>query len=279
MKKIITLLLCLLLCAASFAVLADEPTEKTQQALTSYSVDTFTAEVTMHQWTYKKHQLVFYVAHVTLSDPQQMRTAFARDTYHKSYTEDTLSIAERAGALLAVNGDYYNHNNKVGVVLRNGELFRNLRSNRDLLWIGQDGALNILLKGERDGEMGDALLAQGAVQTFEFGPALVRDGELLDFPETYFISTDKDIREPRTAIGWIDDLHYVFVVADGRRTGWSDKGMSLQELQQVMYDEGCLVAYNLDGGGSSTLYLNGEILNQPSGGSQRKVSDILLITP
>ena len=75
----------------------------------------------------------------------------------------------------------------------------------------------------------------------------------------------------------MDGLHYVFVVADGRRSGWSDKGMTLWELQRIMYEEGCQVAYNLDGGGSATLYFNGEVINQPSGGSQRKVSDIVLL--
>ena len=64
------------------------------------------------------------------------------------------------------------------------------------------------------------------------------------------------------------------VVADGRRRNHSE-GMSLRELQQVFLDAGVHMAFNLDGGGSSTLYFNGEVLNRPAGGVERSVSDIL----
>lgn len=255
----------------------EEPVEKTSAELPGYESESLSIQITQHNWTFKKHALVFYVVHATASSPEQLRAAFAMDTYSKSKAEDTLSIAERNGAILAVNGDYYNHKNNIGVVIRNGELYRNLKCSRDLLWIDQEGALHTILKSEREGAMGEWLLEQGAVQSFEFGPALVRDGEALPLPEKYFISMNDDIREPRTAIGWVDGLHYVFVVADGRRSGWSDKGMTLLELQSVLVDEGCQVGYNLDGGGSATLYLNGTVINQPSGGSQRKVSDIVLM--
>lgn len=57
---------------------------------------------------------------------------------------------------------------------------------------------------------------------------------------------------PGTAIGVIGDLHYLFVVADGRTS--ESEGLSLYELAQIMQKYGCITAYNLDGGGSSTLY-------------------------
>lgn len=270
-------LLILALLPAGGLCAVEEPVEKTSVALPGYESETLSIQITQHNWTYKKHALAFYVVHATVSEPEQLRAAFARDMYHKTYTEDTRSIAERNGAILAVNGDYYNHKNDIGVIIRNGELYRDRKCSRDLLWIDREGALHVILKSEREGEQGASLLEQGAVQAFEFGPALVRDGVALDLPESYFLSMNDDIREPRTAIGWVDGLHYVFVVADGRRSGWSDKGMTLLELQSVLASEGCQVGYNLDGGGSATLYFNGEVINQPSGGSQRKVSDIVLL--
>lgn len=275
--KALAALLVLALLPVSALCAVEEPIEKTSAELPGYESETLSIHITQHNWTFKKHALVFYVVHATASDPEQLRAAFARDTYHKKYSEDTLSIAERNGAILAVNGDYYNHKNDIGVIIRNGELYRDLKCSRDLLWIDQAGALHAILKSERENELGASLIEQGAVQSFEFGPALVRDGEALALPENYFLSMYDDIREPRTAIGWVDGLHYVFVVADGRRSGWSDKGMTLLELQSVLVEEGCTVGYNLDGGGSATLYFNGEVINQPSGGSQRKVSDIVLL--
>ena len=66
--------------------------------------------------------------------------------------------------------------------------------------------------------------------------------------------------------------------SDGRRDGWSDKGMTLQELQQVFVEQGCKVAYNLDGGGSATMVLGDQRVNKTSGSRERDVSDIVYFT-
>ena len=81
---------------------------------------------------------------------------------------------------------------------------------------------------------------------------------------------------PRTAIGQVSALHYIVIVSDGR-TSQSD-GLTLYALATLMKDRGCTVAYNLDGGGSSTLWFNGEVINNPTDGrsdGERKVSDIV----
>ena len=77
----------------------------------------------------------------------------------------------------------------------------------------------------------------------------------------------------------VEPNHYVVVVADGRRNDWSEKGMTLQELQQVFVEQGCQIAYNLDGGGSTSLVFNGERLNRSSGSRERDVSDIVYFAP
>ena len=76
----------------------------------------------------------------------------------------------------------------------------------------------------------------------------------------------------------MDANHYVIIVADGRRDGWSDLGMTLQELQEVFVEQGCRIAYNLDGGGSATMVLEGERVNKGSASRERSVSDILYFT-
>lgn len=84
---------------------------------------------------------------------------------------------------------------------------------------------------------------------------------------------------PGTAIGVIGDLHYLFVVADGRTS--ESEGLSLYELAQIMQKYGCITAYNLDGGDSSTLYFNGQVMNKPTTNGhsfgERGVSDIVYI--
>ena len=58
----------------------------------------------------------------------------------------------------------------------------------------------------------------------------------------------------------------------------ADKGMTLQELQKVFVEQGCKVAYNLDGGGSATMIMGGERVNKTSGSRERNVSDIVYFT-
>jgi exopolysaccharide biosynthesis protein len=71
--------------------------------------------------------------------------------------------------------------------------------------------------------------------------------------------------------------HFVFVVVDGRSPGYS-KGVDMNELAQIFIDLGATEAYNLDGGGSSTMYADGSLVNDPLGkGTERGTSDILYI--
>lgn len=144
-------------------------------------------------------------------------------------------------------------------------LYRDEASTRDQLLIMNDGTFVALPRGTYNAGEGQKYIDEGVVQSFTFGPLLVNDGAAVELPEKYIISTKDTIREPRTAIGQVDANHYVIIVADGRRDGWSDKGMTLQELQQVFVEQGCKVAYNLDGGGSATMVLGDQRVNKTSG--------------
>ena len=121
------------------------------------------------------------------------------------------------------------------------------------------------------------LLDNGARQVLSFGPALVVQSGIS-------ISEGEEVGKamasnPRTAIGIYDDLHYVFVVSDGRTD--ESEGLSLYQLAEFMQSLGVTIAYNLDGGGSSTMYFNGEIVNNPTTNGksikERKVSDIVYV--
>jgi hypothetical protein len=82
-------------------------------------------------------------------------------------------------------------------------------------------------------------------------------------------------RDPRTAIGW-NQRHLFLVVVDGRQSGLS-AGMTPSELAEYLAGLGCQNAMNLDGGGSSTLWLEGQVRNSPSEGIQRRVANALLV--
>ena len=216
-----------------------------------------------------------YVADITVSDVSALKTAFADDTYGKNITATTSSIAECNNAILAINGDFYGAQN-LGYVIRNGVLYRDkaMSSDQEDLVIGSDGSFSIITEGETTAQ---ELLDGGVWQVLSFGPGLLEDGKIT-------VETDTEVaksmvRNPRTAIGEISPMHYVMVVADGR-TGEST-GLSLYELAEFMQKLGVTTAYNLDGGGSSTLYFNGQVVNQPTTDgntiAERKVSDIVYI--
>lgn len=222
--------------------------------------------------TYRLLDTTVYVADVQLSSPDYLKTAFANSTYGRNITEKTSAIASSVDAILAVNGDYYGAQ-RSGYVIRNGVLYRNESSGGEDLVIYADGTFGIVDESEVTAE---SLLESGAWNVLSFGPALVQNGAVA-------VSEKEEVgramaSNPRTAIGVIDDLHYVFVVSDGR-TGESD-GLSLYELAAFLQSLGVETAYNLDGGGSSSMVFLGSVINNPVNGrrsSERSVSDIVYI--
>ena len=222
---------------------------------------------------YNQNDTRIYVADVVVSSAQYIKTAFAEDTYGKNVTESTSAMAVAHNAILAVNGDYYGAQER-GFVIRNGVVYRDTSAGKDVMCLYADGTMGIV--SDRETTAGQ-LVENGVWQAFSFGPALVVDGAVA-------VSRSDEVgmgmaSNPRTAVGMIDANHYVFVVSDGRTD--ESEGLSLYELAQFMQGLGVRTAYNLDGGGSSTMYFNGQIVNNPtsSGGNikERGVSDIVYI--
>ncbi len=217
-----------------------------------------------------------YVADVTVSSSDYLKTAFAQNAFGTNVTAKTSETATDNNAILAVNGDYYGANS-TGYVIRNGVVYRDTvredSSNGDLA-IYKDGSFKIIYE---DQISADQLVKDGVVNLLAFGPALVENGEIA-------VGTNEEVGQamasnPRTAIGIIDANHYIIVVSDGRTS--ESKGLSLYQMAEVMKSYGVKTAYNLDGGGSSTLYFNSQVINKPTTGgnkiSERAVSDIVYI--
>ncbi len=229
--------------------------------------------ITVELTEYREKDTTIYVADVWVTDPSQLKTAFAEGTYGKNVKDATSDIAEDVDAILAINGDFYGARNS-GYVIRNGVLYRSTSSGAEDLVIYEDGSFAII---DEDEVTAEQLLADGAVQVLSFGPALIEDGEIA-------VTQNEEVGKamasnPRTAIGICGDGHYVFVVSDGRTD--ESEGLSLYELAEFLQELGVETAYNLDGGGSSTMVYQGEVINNPttSGNSikERSVSDIVYI--
>lgn len=204
----------------------------------------------------------YWVAEVVSSETTPLKGAMANDTYNEK-KETISSMAKRLGAVLAVNasGFYAKTNKPMGTVVRNGELVSiDPAYTGEILSLKSDGNLNFTTINSEE-EFNNLDIEQ----TFTFGPILVRDSQATQLNDTS--------RHPRTAIGQLDDNRYVIVVAEGRMEGTD--GMTLGELQQLFLNLGCKTAYNLDGGGSTTLYFQGKLINTPSDGSERSVVDMI----
>lgn len=241
----------------------------------SYQTDRLSVSVEQKH----KDGITYFVCDIQLSDISQMRSAFAGDEFASGIFEAVSDIASRYSPVLAINADFCRYH-RDGVIIRNGELLRkqNIQKHH-LLIVDENGDMSV--QTDRSGKQGlvaDRLMAQNTWQTFEFGPVLVEDGQPCALPKSFYVSCAEGYDNPRTAIGQKGPLHYIVIVVDGRRDGYST-GASIPQLQQLFMDEGVDFAFNLDGGGSTTLYFLGEVVNMPSGGKQRSVSDVLMFMP
>ena len=251
---------------------ASQAAKNAQVTDTSYSDGNIS--VTLTEKTVNETQV--YVADITLSSSDYLKTALAQNSYGTNVIAKTSVTAAENNAILAVNGDYYGANSS-GYVIRNGVVYRDSvredASNGDLA-IYKDGSFKIIYE---DQVSADQLVQDGVVNLLAFGPSLVENGEIS-------VDTNTEVGQamssnPRTAIGIIDENHYIIIVSDGRTS--ESKGLSLYQMAEVMKSYGVKTAYNLDGGGSSTLYFNGQVINKPTTGgskiSERAVSDIVYI--
>ncbi len=252
---------------------AQQSTSASEATVTDTSYDDGSIQISIE--TLRLDDTTYYVADIQLASADSLKTAFAQATYGRNIKATTSEIAAENNAIFAINGDFYGFRD-TGYVIRGGQLYRDTASStaqtEDLV-IDSDGNFSIINESEVTAQQ---LLEQGAVQVFSFGPALVEDGQIV-------VSTGEEVDQamtsnPRTAIGQISALHYLVIVSDGRTS--ESAGLTLYQLATLFAQRGCTVAYNLDGGGSSTMVFNGNVVNNPTSGrsiTERAVSDIVYI--
>ncbi len=213
--------------------------------------------------------VTYYVADIYIADIECFQSGFADDTYGVGYTDYLLDMDEEFSAVLAMNGDYYG-NGSSGVVIRNGEVYRSTTNGSDVCVLYYDGTMVTYSADEFDV---DQAISDGAWQAWCFGPELLDDSG--DSMTSFTANSHVSSSNPRSAIGYYEPGHYCMVLVDGRQSGYST-GMTLSELSALFEDLGCTAAYNLDGGKSSSMSFDDDLVNQPVDGG-RKVSDCILI--
>lgn len=210
---------------------------------------------------------VYYV-YVTIADRSQLRTATAGKPRSKTVAPVYVMAAQN-NAVLAFNGDFYNYRD-TGVVYRSGEKLReNIRAGMDMLIVDENGDLVIIESPTRT-KLDNFRAEHTIVEAFAFGPALIKNGERLQFKYAEKISCGYPTPDERLVICQLPDENgrnqYLFIACD-------DPGLSVRRMTDLCEAKGAVVAYNLDGGHSTSVYLCGTRINKIP--KDREVSDII----
>ena len=225
-------------------------------------------------------RLQWRVAWVNIASPTQLRTNF----YSTSKKTDQENIRNNKGygfvtkmaaennAIVAMNGSAFTRDAKLhSFEVRMGIVREKKPNNKvDILIIDEKGDFHVFVKSEGAATF-EKDTGHQIVNAFMFGPALVKDSQVLAIPQKYanYASTGNN---PRAAIGQIDELTYVMVIADYVKIR-DKEGATLQELADFMGRIGCTQAYNLDGGNSAILVFNNQVYNRKA--QERDVNDLI----
>lgn len=212
---------------------------------------------------------------ISVADASQLRTTMSNENYDDPSYVPVTAMARSVNAVVALDGDFFKYNYDQGYVLRQGVFYRDaLDGTWDSLIIDDHGDFHDVMCASSEA-MASALAeleAQGrsAVNVLTFGPVLVKDGELRQpMPEHHYgkLSTQ------RIALLQLGELEYAVVEIDA--DAGSGYGMNLEELGKFILEifPDCKMAYNLDGGGSTALVVNGKRIHKTP--SNRAVSDII----
>ena len=203
-----------------------------------------------------------YVGYVLeIPDPRRVKVATAKNIQEKG--ETVSNIAKDNDAVAAINAGGFHDPNGTGTgrlpygfIMQDGNyvIGKDVGPDEAVDFVGFTKQGNLIAGTYTKTELADMDAAEGIT----FGPPLIVDGQKM--------ITDGDGGwgvGPRTAIGQKKDGTVIFLVIDGRQPGYST-GATLRDVQDVLYEEGCYIAANLDGGSSTTLYYNGKVVNKPA---------------
>lgn len=223
-------------------------------------------------WKQKVENTAFTFAEVKLMHPSQFRRHLSGEEFGSGMLSLTSEMSRSVNAVVGCSGDYYSYRRR-GLTIVDGEVKKYVKGLPDTCYINAEGDLIL----ERDQDFAD----MEAVQTYadendiqfslSFGPILVKDGENV-CPKGYDLGEVKE-RYSRAAICQMDRLHYLYIAAgmDVDTYGL----MTMRTFSKNVAATGCKQAYALDGGQTTTIVLNNEVINHVNYGSERRISDII----
>lgn len=221
---------------------------------------------------YKKNNghTTYWVARIKTRSANQLRSALSYRSYGGT-RQRTSSAVSANGGIIGINGSAFDYGtgrpSPLGMCIKNGKIYGNYATSYSVMAVKKDGTIFT----PRQGLWAQSLLNMGVKDTYNFGPILINNGVV----QESWAETRKYY--PRVAVGMIRQNDYVLLCSNGNGMRGS-RGLNHWEMADVFRSYGCKYAYNLDGGGSATLYYNGAVMNNPSDGSERPCADFLYFT-
>ena len=207
---------------------------------------------------YQVHGATFNGWMMIVHDPSRVAVGVCRENFNSQPGMRLKEIAERYGAVAAINGGGFsddggvgNGGKPLGLVIADGKVLNKARVNADhavVVGFNQD---NVLIVGKLSSEQA---VEKGLRDALAFGPALVVNGEASE------VKGSSSGLNPRTAIGQRADGAVLMLVIDGRQA--SSLGATYADMITVLLEYGAVNAVNLDGGSSSLMCYKGEYLNK-----------------
>ena len=232
----------------------------------TYSDETCTITITK-EW-YKNAWC--YIAHLEFTDYDRFGSALAKNK-RGSY-ETTSAAAKRLGAIFCVNGPYsWGEMGEAYAIVRNGIVYHDIKLNPDVaVYNATTGEFASVDALGLNGVIASEAVALGKVtDTFKFynSPLVINGGNVSNI--------NNSSRAQRTFIGTTGKPGEIYIiVSEGRYVDGNSSGLTKYQCAEVLIKLGCNYGVMLDGGGSSTMYFNGKVLNSANG-NERAVVDFL----
>lgn len=236
-----------------------------ENGIFEYHSDTLGIEIRRVERT--SPPVVYYIAHIYEREIDSYRSGFGSARQNGRDTADACTMARRYSAVLGLTGDNLLHSDyNRGMMIRDGRVFRAM-TQQSAMALTDDFSMRIY--DANDVSMLNEI-EEGTRDTFAFGPPLIVDGVIrTDVNESRVARIN-----PRAGLGVVEPGHFVAIIVDGRLSRFSH-GVLLTDFAQMFYDEGCVMAYNLDGGASATMVFMGEYINIRAENHYRSIPDQL----
>lgn len=219
-----------------------------------------TERIEITRYVQTKPSMIYYIADIRFAPGHSLVIRSVNDQYPGNRELEPARLAAQVRAVYAQNTDYYQYRAKndqyPGHVVRNGRVLYSRSLTKRYIRLPNLATMGLYPDGHAEVNEAYEKTAQeyvddGAADVMAFGPILIRDGEIQDVAQGTYES-----KAPRSCLGWIEQGHFVGLLVEGRRK--NSAGATLRTCAQLLYEQGCIGALNLDGGGTAAMLFMGE---------------------